>query len=42
MLMYLLIEHQTNPDPLMGLRLYSCEDQIWEMERRTWRKKMGL
>ena len=33
---YLLVEHQSDPDPLMAQKylVYMCE--IWETERRTW------
>src|SRR5579872_7315949 len=33
---YLLIEHQSKPDRLMGLRLLSYMVQIWEMQVRRW------
>src|SRR4051812_6268493 len=28
---YVLLEHQSKPDPLMGLRLYLYQGQIWEL-----------
>lgn len=38
-LLYLLIEHQSLPDPIMGLRFYSYMDDIWGMERRAWEQQ---
>ena len=34
MLIYLLLEHQSKPDPLMGLRLLAYLLQLWESQRR--------
>src|SRR6266851_583689 len=33
---YLLLEHQSKPDPLMGLRLYLYMGQLWDEQRRGW------
>ncbi len=33
---YLLLEHQSTPDRLMGLRLLNYMVQVWEMQRRGW------
>ena len=33
-LIYVLLEHQSRPDPLMGLRLLSYMMQLWESQRR--------
>src|SRR5713226_1615472 len=33
---YVLLEHQSEPDPLMGLRLYLYMGQIWDLQRRGW------
>src|SRR5579872_346189 len=33
---YLLVEHQSKPDRLMGLRLLSYMVQIWETQVRAW------
>ncbi|MCC2672474.1 MAG: putative transposase, partial [Armatimonadetes bacterium] len=33
---YLLLEHQSRPDPEMELRLLSYVTQLWESERRSW------
>src|SRR5579872_6665530 len=33
---YLLVEHQSRPDRLMGLRLLSYMVQIWETQVRGW------
>lgn len=32
----LLLEHQSEPDPLMGLRLYLYMGQLWDSQRREW------
>jgi len=34
---YVLVEHQSRPDPMMGLRVLSYMVQIWEMQRRRWK-----
>src|SRR5438067_6705921 len=31
---YVLLEHQSRPDPLMPLRLLLCMVQLWESQRR--------
>jgi hypothetical protein len=31
---YLLLEHQSKPDPLMGLRLYRYMGELWALQRR--------
>jgi hypothetical protein len=36
LLIYLLLEHQSKPDPLMGLRLYHYMGQLWDTQRREW------
>jgi putative YhgA-like transposase len=33
---YVLLEHQSEPDPLMGLRLYLYMGQLWDTQRREW------
>jgi hypothetical protein len=33
---YVLLEHQSEPDPLMGLRLYLYMGQLWDSQRREW------
>jgi Putative transposase, YhgA-like len=33
---YLLLEHQSKPDPLMGLRLYLYMGQMWNEQARGW------
>jgi hypothetical protein len=33
---YVLLEHQTVPDPEMGLRLYLYMGQLWDSQRRAW------
>ncbi len=33
---YVLVEHQSKPDRMMGLRVLAYMVQIWEMERRRW------
>ena len=33
---YVLLEHQSKPDPLMGLRLYLYMGQLWDEQRRGW------
>jgi hypothetical protein len=33
---YILLEHQSEPDPLMGLRLYLYMGQLWDTQRREW------
>ena len=39
MLVYILVEHQSEPDEVMGLRLLSYIVQVWELERREWQRK---
>ena len=39
MLVYILVEHQSEPDEVMGLRLLSYLVQVWELERREWQRK---
>jgi hypothetical protein len=34
---YVLLEHQSAPDPEMGLRLYLYMGQLWDSQRRAWR-----
>lgn len=34
---YLLLEHQSEPDPEMGLRLYLYMGEIWGLQRREWK-----
>ena len=38
-LIYLLAEHQSEPDEEMGLRFLSYLVQVWEAERREWQQK---
>jgi hypothetical protein len=33
---YVLLEHQSQPDPLMGLRLYLYMGHVWESQQRHW------
>jgi hypothetical protein len=33
---YVLLEHQSVPDPEMGLRLYLYMGQLWDSQRRAW------
>src|SRR5207248_3648109 len=33
---YVLLEHQSEPDALMGLRLYLYMGQLWDTQRREW------
>jgi Putative transposase, YhgA-like len=33
---YVLLEHQSVPDPEMGLRLYLYMGQLWDSQRRVW------
>jgi hypothetical protein len=33
---YLLLEHQSKHDPLMGLRLYDYMGELWRLQRREW------
>jgi hypothetical protein len=33
---YLLLEHQSKHDPLMGLRLYVYMGELWRLQRREW------
>ena len=35
-IVYLLIEHQTDPDRTMGLRFYSYMSEIWQEQKRLW------
>ncbi len=39
MLIYLLAEHQSEPEEEMGLRLLSYLVQVWETERRAWQRR---
>jgi hypothetical protein len=36
---YVLVEHQSEPDPLMGLRLYLYMGHLWDLERRQWTRR---
>lgn len=36
---YVLLEHQSEPDPLMGLRLYLYMGHLWDLERRQWTRR---
>jgi Putative transposase, YhgA-like len=36
---YVLVEHQSEPDPLMGLRLYLYMGNLWDLERRQWARR---
>lgn len=36
-LVYILLEHQSLPDPEMGLRLFGYMGQLWDNQRRAWR-----
>lgn len=38
-LVYLLLEHQSEPDPELGLRLLLAMTQLWRSERRAWRRR---
>jgi hypothetical protein len=33
---FVLLEHQSEPDPLMGLRLYLYMGQLWDLQCRGW------
>jgi hypothetical protein len=33
---YILLEHQSEPDPLMALRLYLYMGELWDTQRREW------
>ena len=33
---YVLLEHQSEPDPLMSLRLYLYMGELWNTQRREW------
>src|SRR5262249_24554057 len=33
---FVLMEHQSEPDPFMGLRLYLYMGQLWDLQRRGW------
>jgi hypothetical protein len=33
---YVLLEHQSEPDPLMALRLYLYMGELWDTQRREW------
>jgi putative YhgA-like transposase len=33
---YVLLEHQSKPDPLMSLRLYLYMGELWNAQRREW------
>src|SRR5436309_9688037 len=34
---YVLLEHQSEPDPEMGLRLYLYMGEMWGTQRREWK-----
>ncbi len=36
LLIYILIEHQSTVDPIMGFRLLFYMTQLWDFQRRTW------
>ena len=36
-LIYVLLEHQSKPDPLMGLRLFLYVGELWDTQLREWR-----
>jgi hypothetical protein len=36
-LIYVLLEHQSKPDPLMGLRLFLYLGELWDTQLREWR-----
>jgi hypothetical protein len=38
-LIYILIEHQSRPDPMMGLRLLLYITQLWDLQRREYLEK---
>jgi hypothetical protein len=38
-LIYLLAEHQSEPEEEMGLRLLSYLVHVWEIERRAWQRR---
>jgi Putative transposase, YhgA-like len=40
-IVYLLIEHQSEPDPLMLLRVMDYLAQIWKGQVRAWRQRHG-
>src|SRR5256886_13948919 len=33
---YVLLEHQSRPDPLMPLRLLECMVELWRFQTREW------
>ena len=33
---YVLLEHQSKPDPLMSLRLYLYMGELWDTQQREW------
>lgn len=35
-MIYILLEHQSTPDPSMGFRLLFYMDQIWDQQRQKW------
>ncbi len=37
-MIYLLLEHQSTPDRLMGLRIHNYMTQVWDMQSREWSK----
>ena len=39
LLIYILIEHQSTVDKTMGFRLLSYMVQIWESQRREWKRR---
>src|SRR6266571_4423530 len=36
---YVLLEHQSEPDPEMGLRLYLYMGELWDTQRREWKDR---
>ena len=36
---YVLLEHQSKPDPLMSLRLYLYMGELWDTQQREWEDK---
>jgi hypothetical protein len=36
---YILLEHQSEPDPEMGLRLYLFMGALWDTQRREWKDR---
>jgi hypothetical protein len=39
---YLLLEHQSQPDVTMGLRLLSYMVQVWDAQRRSWKRRKRI